>query len=149
MTAVFQSIKEPHLIDVTEVCEHHEVSVDAGLSHHAVIERQAQHGLNELPKADVVPAWKKFFAQFNDTLILILIGRLLQFQDLRPLTIDHRQEYYRRLQQEQCHQAQFRAWEPSALHHEQLEEVAQVTHVLSAGASLTPSPVMATTWPRR
>ena len=74
MTAVFQSIKEPHLIDVTEVCEHHEVSVDAGLSHHAVIERQAQHGLNELPKADVVPAWKKFFAQFNDTLILILIG---------------------------------------------------------------------------
>lgn len=74
MTAVFQSINEPHLIDVTEVCEHHEVSVDAGLSHHAVIERQAQHGLNELPKADVVPAWKKFLAQFNDTLILILIG---------------------------------------------------------------------------
>jgi len=74
MPAVFELIKEPHLIDVTEVCEHHEVSVDAGLSHHAVIERQAQHGLNELPRAEVVPAWKKFFAQFNDTLILILIG---------------------------------------------------------------------------
>jgi Ca2+-transporting ATPase len=74
MPAVFELIKEPHLIDATEVCEHHEVSVDAGLSHHAVIERQAQHGLNELPRAEVVPAWKKFIAQFNDTLILILIG---------------------------------------------------------------------------
>ena len=69
-----QLIKDPHLVNVGDVCEHHEVSVDAGLSHHAVIERQAQYGLNELPRADVVPAWKKFFAQFNDTLILILIG---------------------------------------------------------------------------
>jgi Ca2+-transporting ATPase len=69
-----QLINEPHLVNVGDVCEHHEVSVETGLSHDVVIERQAQHGLNELPKADVVPAWKKFVAQFNDTLILILIG---------------------------------------------------------------------------
>ena len=74
MPTSLQLINEPHLVNVGDVCEHHEVSVETGLSHDVVIERQAQHGLNELPKADVVPAWKKFFAQFNDTLILILIG---------------------------------------------------------------------------
>ena len=76
MPAVFELIKEPHLIDATEVCEHHEVSVDAGLSHHAVIERQAQHGLNELPRAEVVPAWKKFIAQFNATTVSALRLRI-------------------------------------------------------------------------
>ena len=74
MPTSLQLISEPHLVNVGDVCEHHEVSVETGLSHDVVIERQAQHGLNELPKADVVPAWKKFVAQFNDTLILILIG---------------------------------------------------------------------------
>jgi Ca2+-transporting ATPase len=74
MPTSLQLINEPHLVNVGDVCEHHEVSVESGLSHDVVIERQAQHGLNELPKADVVPAWKKFVAQFNDTLILILIG---------------------------------------------------------------------------
>ena len=74
MPTSMQLINEPHLVNVGDVCEHHEVSVETGLSHDVVIERQSQHGLNELPKADVVPAWKKFVAQFNDTLILILIG---------------------------------------------------------------------------
>ena len=72
MPSVLQLIKEPHLVNVDDVCDHHEVSVDTGLSHHVVIERQTQHGPNELPSAEVVPAWKKFFAQFNDSLILIL-----------------------------------------------------------------------------
>ena len=74
MPTSLQLIKEPHLVNADDVCGHHEVSVDTGLSHHVVIERQVQHGPNELPSAEVVPAWKKFFAQFNDSLILILIG---------------------------------------------------------------------------
>lgn len=56
------------------MCEQHRVSPSSGLSHSEVVERQHEHGPNSLPTADVVPAWKKFIAQFNDTLILILIG---------------------------------------------------------------------------
>ena len=74
MPTALQSIKEPHLANFDDVCQHHEVSAETGLSHHVVIERQQQHGPNELPSAEVIPAWKKFFAQFNDSLILILIG---------------------------------------------------------------------------
>ena len=74
MPTALQSIKEPHLANFDDVCQHHEVSAETGLSHHVVIERQQQHGPNELPSAVVIPAWKKFFAQFNDSLILILIG---------------------------------------------------------------------------
>ena len=74
MPTALQSIKEPHLANFDDVCQHHEVSAETGLSHHVVIERQQKHGPNELPSAEVIPAWKKFFAQFNDSLILILIG---------------------------------------------------------------------------
>lgn len=74
MPTALQSIKEPHLANFDDVCQHHEVSAETGLSHHVVIERQQKHGPNELPSAVVIPAWKKFFAQFNDSLILILIG---------------------------------------------------------------------------
>ena len=67
------NIGDPHLLDHVAVCEHHEVDPNTGLTHDVVVERQQLHGPNALPTADVVPAWKKFLAQFNDTLILILI----------------------------------------------------------------------------
>ena len=49
----------------------------AGLSSAEAARLLEQHGPNQLAAAEVVPAWKKFLAQFKDMLILILIAAAL------------------------------------------------------------------------
>ena len=49
----------------------------AGLSSAEAARLLETHGPNQLAAAEVVPAWKKFLAQFKDMLILILTGAAL------------------------------------------------------------------------
>mgnify|MGYP006271418267 CR=1 FL=1 len=54
-----------------------ETPMHAGLSSAEAARLLETHGPNQLAAAEVVPAWKKFIAQFKDMLILILIGAAL------------------------------------------------------------------------
>ncbi|MBN2469436.1 MAG: cation-translocating P-type ATPase [Anaerolineae bacterium] len=53
-----------------------ELGVDpaVGLSEEEVRSRQAEYGLNELPKESGEPWWKLLFAQFTELMVLVLIG---------------------------------------------------------------------------
>ena len=54
-----------------------ETPLHAGLTSAEAARLLQEHGPNQLAAAEVVPAWKKFLAQFKDMLILILIGAAL------------------------------------------------------------------------
>ena len=54
-----------------------EAPLHAGLTSAEAARLLQEHGPNQLAAAEVVPAWKKFIAQFKDMLILILIGAAL------------------------------------------------------------------------
>lgn len=54
-----------------------ESPLHAGLTSAEADRLLQEHGPNQLAAAEVVPAWKKFIAQFKDMLILILIGAAL------------------------------------------------------------------------
>ncbi|KAK0527157.1 hypothetical protein OC834_004530 [Tilletia horrida] len=45
-----------------------------GLASQDVAARRAQHGTNTLPEEPPTPLWKRILAQFEDTLVLILLG---------------------------------------------------------------------------
>jgi len=53
-----------------------QLGVDAhqGLTAADVEQRRAKHGLNALPEEPPTPLWKRILAQFEDTLVLILLG---------------------------------------------------------------------------
>ena len=51
-----------------------ESPLHVGLTSAEAAKRLAEFGPNALAAAEVIPAWKKFLAQFKDLLILILIG---------------------------------------------------------------------------
>ncbi|KAE8258926.1 hypothetical protein A4X13_0g1348 [Tilletia indica] len=56
------------------VLEHLGVNPARGLDPLQVDERYARHGPNSLPEAPPTPLWKRILAQFEDTLVLILLG---------------------------------------------------------------------------
>ncbi|KAE8242767.1 hypothetical protein A4X13_0g7019 [Tilletia indica] len=45
-----------------------------GLSTAEVLKRRQEHGTNTLPEEPATPLWKRILAQFEDTLVLILLG---------------------------------------------------------------------------
>src|SRR5687767_6875555 len=44
-----------------------------GLSHDEAAARLARHGANELATEPPVPAWRRFLAQFEDVLVILLL----------------------------------------------------------------------------
>ncbi|KAK0553794.1 hypothetical protein OC846_000442 [Tilletia horrida] len=67
------------------------VDVSQGLTADEVQQRRKQYGLNSLPEDPPTPLWKRILAQFEDTLVLILLGSaiisfLLALVDRNPET---------------------------------------------------------------
>ncbi|KAK0558180.1 hypothetical protein OC844_005348 [Tilletia horrida] len=76
---------------VESVLAHLGVDPARGLDHLQVDERYARHGPNALPDEPPTPLWKRILAQFEDTLVLILLGSavisfLLALVDRDPAT---------------------------------------------------------------
>ena len=59
--------------DSTSVLNELAVDLQRGLTSSEVSARLAQHGRNELQAEPLVSAWRKFFAQFEDVLVLLLL----------------------------------------------------------------------------
>jgi P-type Ca2+ transporter type 2C len=63
-----------HTVDGTTAAAWLEVDPSVGLSDSDVEQRRAEHGGNVLAEAARVPGWRRFLAQFEDLLILILLA---------------------------------------------------------------------------
>ena len=59
--------------EVADVIESFGSSAERGLTSEEVAKRQAMYGPNELDEEPVEPAWKLFFAQFANTMIVVLL----------------------------------------------------------------------------
>ncbi|MEK6261219.1 MAG: cation-translocating P-type ATPase [Planctomycetota bacterium] len=66
-----------HATDVAQVIAHWQSNRQAGLSAAQVEASRRTHGWNELAAAAPEPAWKRFFAQFTDVVVWILIAAAL------------------------------------------------------------------------
>jgi Ca2+-transporting ATPase len=67
-------------LDVDTVLSAHQVTAEGGLSAAECRERLAVYGANELPAAPPVPGWRKFLAQFQNPLtILLLVATVISF----------------------------------------------------------------------
>lgn len=64
---------KPYQADIQEIFEVFGTS-EHGLSHAEVIERSEKYGYNELPEKNRIPAWKRFLAQFHNSLIYVLLA---------------------------------------------------------------------------
>lgn len=68
---------EPWHRDAATVAAEVGTDTSIGLSSAEVIARRASYGSNRLEAAVVVPAWRKFLAQFADPLVYLLIGAVV------------------------------------------------------------------------
>ncbi len=68
---------EPWRDDAAGVAAELGTDVRRGLGSAEAAARLARHGRNELRSAEVVPAWRKFLAQFADPLIYLLIAAVV------------------------------------------------------------------------
>ncbi|KAI9312794.1 hypothetical protein BX666DRAFT_1865492 [Dichotomocladium elegans] len=57
-----------------EVCDYFEVDPALGLNDSQVVANQKKYGKNELPEEDPTPLWQLILEQFQDQLVLILLG---------------------------------------------------------------------------
>ncbi|KAI8083922.1 SERCA-type calcium-translocating P-type ATPase [Thamnidium elegans] len=57
-----------------EVCSYFGVDQEFGLTKEQALTAQEKYGKNELPKEKATPFWRLVLAQFNDTLVLILLA---------------------------------------------------------------------------
>ncbi|GCD77194.1 carbonate dehydratase [Thermaurantimonas aggregans] len=64
---------KPYQADIGEIFKEFGTN-EQGLSHAEVIERLEKFGYNELPEKDRVPVWKRFLAQFHNSLIYVLLA---------------------------------------------------------------------------
>lgn len=67
-------IKRFHEYDPLSVCGELKVDPDVGLSSEEAKARLAEYGRNELPPPESTPFWKLVIKQFEDLLVLILLG---------------------------------------------------------------------------
>ncbi len=63
----------PHAIPVEGVAEAFATDIERGLIEAGVEERRARYGPNQLAEAPPVPLWRKFLAQFQELMVVILI----------------------------------------------------------------------------
>ena len=66
-----------HARPVAEIVRELGASVERGLDDEQVARARERAGWNELVEAPPVPMWKKFFAQFNELVIWLLVGAAL------------------------------------------------------------------------
>src|SRR5688572_22031847 len=64
---------EPHQLDVTELVVALGTDLRRGLSDHDVRSRLEHYGRNELTSEKPPPAWRRFLAQFQDVLVILLL----------------------------------------------------------------------------
>jgi Ca2+-transporting ATPase len=64
---------EPYRQSIDHVLAALDTDRKAGLSERQAQERLARHGRNELTAQEPVPGWRKFFSQFTDVLVILLI----------------------------------------------------------------------------
>jgi len=64
-------------LEVREVLASYNVTVEKGLTTQQVEEATAKYGLNELRQADKTPLWKLVLEQFEDPLVITLLGAML------------------------------------------------------------------------
>ena len=67
-------VMHAHTKSIEEVASALESHLSNGISSQEANARLLTYGKNELAAADVIPAWRKLLAQFQDLLILILMG---------------------------------------------------------------------------
>lgn len=66
-----------HATDVSTVLKYYKVTEEAGLSTAQVEANRAQYGTNELSHEEKTPLWKLVLEQFEDPLVITLIGAML------------------------------------------------------------------------
>lgn len=66
-----------HTLSIVETAEHLHTDLRDGLSSREAALRQERYGLNELKEKERLPAWKRFAAQFQDFMVLVLLGATL------------------------------------------------------------------------
>jgi len=71
---IASTIERPHALAVAEVVEHLGTDAAHGLAPAEAAARLAQCGRNELPAAAAVAPWRRFLAQFESPLVLLLIA---------------------------------------------------------------------------
>jgi Ca2+-transporting ATPase len=67
-------VSEPHALAATDVLAQLGTDSRQGLSAAEAAARLARHGRNELPAAPPVPHWRRFLAQFESPLVLLLLA---------------------------------------------------------------------------
>jgi len=72
-TATVSAPAKPYLLSVEAVAADLRSNLKQGLKEGEAAERLKQFGANELTSARPVPAWRKFVAQFADTLVVLLL----------------------------------------------------------------------------
>ncbi len=63
----------PHLLRASELVAALRTDERRGLADEDARGRLARHGPNELPAEEPVPAWRRFLAQFQDVLVILLL----------------------------------------------------------------------------
>ncbi|HEY9099457.1 MAG TPA: HAD-IC family P-type ATPase [Thiobacillus sp.] len=71
------AIKHWHLQSAGEVCADLETDPARGLAPDAAAQRLAHHGPNRLAEKKPRPAWLKFFDQFKNVLVMVLLGAVV------------------------------------------------------------------------
>lgn len=61
-------------LPASEVLAYWETNPDRGLNHRVVKERLEQYGANELPAGEVRSAWRIFYDQFTNVMLLLLMA---------------------------------------------------------------------------
>ena len=67
------SLVAPHARSATEVADALRTDARRGLASNEAKQRLDQYGPNELAAEQPVPAWRRFFAQFRDVLVILLL----------------------------------------------------------------------------
>ncbi|KAJ2753936.1 hypothetical protein GGI19_002778 [Coemansia pectinata] len=66
-------MEQAYYASTQEVLDHLHVNAEDGLTDSQVVDRQAKHGRNELPKDPPTPLWALIAEQFKDQLVIILV----------------------------------------------------------------------------
>jgi Ca2+-transporting ATPase len=77
MDRIETSILDPSLADASEVAASLRSDATSGLSSAEAADRRARFGPNRFVPTAVVPAWRKFLAQFADPLVYLLLGAVV------------------------------------------------------------------------
>ncbi|SDK63076.1 Ca2+-transporting ATPase [Catalinimonas alkaloidigena] len=73
LTPADPSVAEAYRLPVDQIAQRLETDPEKGLTAEVARQRLEQYGPNELEHEPPVPGWKRFLAQFNDVLVILLL----------------------------------------------------------------------------